>query len=107
MRAARTCFLSLKPKGLISQKELQYFTYEFKKSTNLRKLYLLPKINKSLSAVYGWPVISNYGTPTGKASEFVEFHLKSIMQGGGPVSGIQVTFLTKSKVSTVYLTTQF
>ena len=31
---------------LISEKELKYFTYNFKKATNLRKLYFLPKIHK-------------------------------------------------------------
>ena len=36
---------------LISEKELKYFTYNFKKATNLGKLYFLPKIHKRLSAV--------------------------------------------------------
>ena len=35
-------FLNLKTKGLIDQKELKYFNYEFKKSTNPGRLYLLP-----------------------------------------------------------------
>ena len=33
--SSNNMFLNLKRKGLISQKELRYFTYEFKKSTNL------------------------------------------------------------------------
>ena len=42
-------FLGLNAKVLISQKkELQYFTYDFKKSTNLGKLYFLPKIHKKV-----------------------------------------------------------
>ena len=45
--------LNLKRKGLTSQKELKYFTYEFKKSTNLGKIYLLSKIHKRLSDVGG------------------------------------------------------
>ena len=32
--------------NLISEKELEYFTYNFKKATNLRKLYFLPEVNK-------------------------------------------------------------
>ena len=31
---------------LISEKELKYFTYSFKKAANLGKLYFLPKIDK-------------------------------------------------------------
>ena len=54
--------LGLKAKVLISQKELQYFTYEFKKSTNLGKLYLVPKIHKMVSVLPGRPVISNWYT---------------------------------------------
>ena len=47
---------------LISEKDLKYFTYNFKKTTNLRKLYFLPKTRKRLSAVSGRTVISNCGT---------------------------------------------
>ena len=46
------------------------------------KLYLLPKIHKRLENVPGRPVISNCGAPTEKASEFLDFHLKSVMQNG-------------------------
>ena len=48
-------FRNLKMKGHITEKEL---SYEFKKSCNLGKLYLLPK------NVPGRPVISNCSTPT-------------------------------------------
>ena len=65
---------------LISEKELKYFTYNFKKATNLGKLYFLPKIHKRLSAVPGRPVISNCGTPTEKVSEYLDYILKPIMQ---------------------------
>ena len=37
-------FKELKRKGCISDKTLKYFTYKYKKSTNLRKFCLLPKI---------------------------------------------------------------
>ena len=65
---------------LISEKELKYFTYNFKKATNLGKLYFLPKIHKRLSAVPGRLVISNCGTPTEKVSEYLDYILKLIMQ---------------------------
>ena len=75
-------FRGLKTKGCITDKNLKYFTYQYKKSCNLGKLYLLLKIHKRLSEVPGRPVISNCGTPTEKVSEFLDFHLKSIMQEG-------------------------
>ena len=43
---------------------------------------LLPKIHKRLSDVPGRPVISNCGTPTEKASEFLGNQLKEVMQNG-------------------------
>ena len=43
-------------------------------------MYFLPKIHKRLFNVPGLPVISNCGTPTEKASEFLDSHLKTIMQ---------------------------
>ena len=64
------------------EKELKYFSYDFKKTTYLGKLYLLPKIHKRLQNVPERPVISNCGTPTEKASEFLDFHLKPLMQTG-------------------------
>ena len=73
-------FKGLKTKGCITDKNLKYFTYQYKKACNLGKLYLLPKIHKRLSEVPGRPVISNCGAPTEKVSEFLDFHLKSIMQ---------------------------
>ena len=38
-------FRNLKTKESITEKELKYFTIEFKKATNLGKLYLLKFIN--------------------------------------------------------------
>ena len=51
-------FKNLKMKVHITEKELKYFSYEFKKSCNLGKLYVLPKIHKNLKNVLGRPVIN-------------------------------------------------
>ena len=59
-------FRSLKTKEKIVKKPLKYFTYEYKKTCNLGKLYLLPKIPKRLHDLPRRPVISNYHTPTEK-----------------------------------------
>ena len=56
--------------------------YEYKRLTNLGKLYLLPMIHTRLYDVPGRPVISNCNAPTEKVSEFLDLHLKPIMQDG-------------------------
>ena len=68
-------FRNLNNKGEIPEKELKYFTTDFKKATNLGKLHLLPKIHKRLSEVPSRSVISNCGTPTEKVSEFLDCEL--------------------------------
>ena len=75
-----TMFKKLRRKGVILEKELKYFSFEYKKATNLGKLYLLPKIHKRLKNVPGRPVISNCGTPTEKVSEFHDHLLNPVMQ---------------------------
>ena len=94
---SNTIFQSLRRKNLITEKELKYFSYQYKKSTNFGKMYLLPKIHKRLDNVPGRPVISNCGTPTEKASKFLDHHLQPIMKSG--VSYIKDTndFLFKLK----------
>ena len=52
------------------EKELKYFSYEFKESNNLGKLYLLPKIHKDLKNVPRRPAISDCSIPSEKVSEF-------------------------------------
>ena len=88
---------NLEMKGHITEKELKYFSYEFKKSCNLGKLYLLPKIHKSLDNVPGRPVISNCSTPTEKVSELLDHHLKPVMQGGKSYIKDSGHFLEKIK----------
>ena len=80
---SNSSFKELKRMMCISDKTLKYFTCEFKKATNLGKFYLLPKLHKRLENIPGKPIISNCGAPTEKVSEFLDFHLKSIMQNGG------------------------
>lgn len=54
----------------------------------LRKLYLLSKTHKRLCDVPRQPEISNYGTPTTKASEFLDNHLNLSCNVAGLILGI-------------------
>ena len=73
-------FKSLERKGAISENEMKYFLYDYKNATNLGKLYFLTKIHKKLFNVPGRPIISNCGTPTEKASKFLDHHLRPVIQ---------------------------
>ena len=97
VETSKNTFQSLRRKNLIIEKELKYFSYQYKKSSNFGKMYLLPKTHKRLDNVPGRPVVSNCGTPTEKASEFLDHHLQPIMKTG--VSYIKDTndFLFKLK----------
>ena len=77
-------FENFQRKSVIQEREKNYFKFNFKKATNLRKLYLIPKIHKGLSNVPGRPVISNCGTPTEKVSEFLDHQLQPLMKQGNP-----------------------
>ena len=74
--------INLKKRGYITEKQLKYFSYEYRKAINFVKLYFLPKIHKRLHNVPGRPVILNCSTPTEKCSEFLDYHLKPLMQRG-------------------------
>ena len=63
--------------------------------TSIKKLiiwaiYLLPKIHKRL-------VLSNCGAPTEKASEFLDFHMKRVMQNGASYVKDSNDFMNKIK----------
>ena len=75
-------FSNLKKRSYITEKQLKYFSYEYRKATNFGKLYFLPKIYKRLHNVPGRPVISNCRAPTEKCSKFLGYHLKPLMQKG-------------------------
>ena len=66
----------------ITEKEVKYFSYDFKKTSNVDKFYLLPKTHEQLFNVPGRPGISGYGTPKEKASEFLDFYMKPLMRNG-------------------------
>ena len=52
-------FKQLFSKQNMSSSEFKHFSYNYKKRTNLGKMYLLPKIHKRLQSVPSRPVISN------------------------------------------------
>ena len=58
---------------------MKYFSFDHKRACNLGKLYFLLKIHKRLFNGPRRAVISNCGTPTEKASEFLDSHLKTTM----------------------------
>ena len=90
-------FHSLFQRKLIDKKSYEYLKYPTLGETNLGKMYLLPKIHKRLSNVPGRAVISNCGAPTERASEFLDSHLKPIMQGGKSYIRDSLDFINKSK----------
>ena len=73
-------FRNLRNRGFITDKGLKYFSFDYRRACNLGKLHFLPEIHKRLFNVPGQPVISNCGTPTEKASKFLDSNLKTIMQ---------------------------
>ena len=80
---------------MISEKELKYLSYNFKNTSCLGKIYLLPEIHKRLNDVSGRPVISNCGTPTEKVSEFLDHHLQPITKAGKSYIKDTTDFLEK------------
>ena len=90
------CLVVLKG-GFLTEKQMKYFTYEFKKTINFGKLCLLSKIHKRLHNAPGRPVISNCGSITEKCSELLDRHLKPIMQKGWLYIKDSGGFLNKTK----------
>ena len=68
--------MSLKHRRLITEKFFKYFRFKFKKTCNLGKIYLLPKIHKRLSEVTGRPVVLNWWVLTENVSEFLDSHIR-------------------------------
>ena len=90
-------FKSLERTGAISEKEMKCFLYDYKNTTNLWKLYFLHKIHKKPLNVPACPVISNCGTPMEKTSEFLDYHLKPVMQSSWSCTKDAGDFLRKIK----------
>ena len=90
-------FKILHSRKCITEKELKYFSYQFKKTTNRGNLYLLPKIHKGLSNIPGRTFISNCRAPTEKASEFLDCFLKSLMHNGWSYIRDSGDFIDKMK----------
>ena len=63
-------------------KRTQVLFLWIQESYQFRKTIASPKIYKRLKNVPGRPVISNCGTPTKNVSEFLDHHLKPVMQNG-------------------------
>ena len=97
LEKSSSIFEELKKKTVITEKEKNYFKFNFKKATNVGKLYLPPKIDKSLSNVPGRSVISNCGTPTEKVSKYLDHHLQPLMKEGKLYIKDTADFLHKLK----------
>lgn len=92
-------FSNWRRKNLITEHENNYSRFNLEKVTNLRKLYLLPKMHKRLCKVPGWPVISNFRTPTEKVSKFLDHHLQPIMKEGKTCVRDAGDFIAKLKAA--------
>ena len=78
---------------------MKYFLYDYKNATNLEKLYFLLKIHK-LFNIPGRPIMSNCGAPTEKASEFLDHHLKPVIQSSWSCIKDSWDFLRKIRSET-------
>ena len=90
-------FKGLCNKKLITEKELKYFSFNFKNACCLDKMYLLLKIHQKLFDVPGRPIISNCRTPTEKVSDFLDYHLQPVMKRGRSYVKDTQDFLKKPK----------
>ena len=82
----------------MTEKQLEiYFTIAHKMTTNLGKMYLLPKIHKRLFNVPCRPVILNCGSPTENVSEFLDSHLKGIIPKSWSFIKNSNVFINKTK----------
>ena len=70
---------------------------EFKKTCNLGKFYVLPKIHKRLSNIPGRTAISNCGVPTEKVFEFLDTHMQPIIRKGWSYIKDSQDFINKSR----------
>ena len=91
-------FKSLERKGTVTEKKMKYFLYDYKSATKLGKLLFPPKIHKKLFNVPGCPVISNFCTSIEKTFEFLNHHLKLVLQSSWSYIRDSGDFLRKMKL---------
>ena len=95
---SNTIFKNLKCKGPITENELKHFSPIFTRNlATLEECTSYLKIQERLLNVPGRPVILNCGPPTEKVSEFLEFHLKPILQNCKSNIKDSIDFINKIK----------
>ena len=78
---SNTMFQSFRRKNLITEEELKYFSYQYKKSANCGKMYLLPKIHKRLDCISSSSYLELWNTNK-KRCFFLDHHLQSFVKSG-------------------------
>ena len=78
-----------------------------KEGTDFGKLYPLPKIHERFHYVPGRLVNSNCGCRTEMCSEFLDDHLKTIIQNGWSYIEVSVDFINKTNTLELCLTMPF
>ena len=105
--ASNQLFQNLKSKGKISDKQLKYFTYEYKKVSGLEKLYLLPKTHKRLHNVPGRPMISNCEPLQRELLKFLSITSKPLCNEENLAKKTHVILQTKLKTYETFLRMNF
>ena len=83
---------------LITEKELNFFSFSFKNACCLCKMHLLRKIHERLFDVVGRPAISNCGTLIEKVSDFLDHYLIPVMKEGSSYIKDTQGFLEKLNI---------
>ena len=73
-------FKDLKIGGHLSGKQLNYYSFNYNRACNSGKLHVLPKTHKWLYNILWQPFIFHCGTPSEKASESLDNHLKPVIK---------------------------
>ena len=82
----------------MTQRQLKYFDICHKKTANLEKMHLLPRIHKRLLNIPGRSVILNCRTSTKKILELFDSHIKGIMQESWSFIKDPNDFINKTKI---------
>ena len=103
VKKSNVIFKNIRRKGVILEKILKHFSFEYKKATNLGKIYLLPKIYERLKNLSCRPVISNCGTPAEEVSRLLDRHLKPAVKNGWSYIKDSGNFLKRLETLAIYL----